>query len=76
MLEVFKYLQALLDDCVAFLVLDMSNEADAASVVLIGGVVQPLSAGMFHQRFPGNAAVKNTGLATTEPGASDAIGEP
>ena len=42
MVEVVQDAQALLDDLVALLALDMGDEADAASVVFIGRVVQTL----------------------------------
>src|SRR5262249_62222414 len=56
--EVLQDLQALLDDRVAFPTLDVSDEADAARVVLAGRVVQPLGLGqlaMAHFAPPGAA---------------------
>jgi hypothetical protein len=43
--EVFQDFQALLDDLVAFLALDVSDEADAAGVMLVLRVVQTLRGG-------------------------------
>ncbi len=43
--EVLENLQALLDDLVAFLALDVSDEADAAGVVFVLRVVQTLRGG-------------------------------
>ena len=43
--QVLQDLQALLDDGVRFLALDVRNEADAAAVVLVGRVVQTLCSG-------------------------------
>jgi hypothetical protein len=43
--EVFENLQALLDDLVAFLALDVSDEADAAGVMFVLRVVQTLRGG-------------------------------
>ena len=42
MRQVFEDLQALRDDRVAFAALDVRDEAQAARVVLVGGVVQAL----------------------------------
>ena len=44
----FEDQQALLDDGMALLVLDMGDEADAAGVVLVGGVVETLALGEDH----------------------------
>ncbi len=41
-IQVFQDLQALQDDLMALLALDMSNHADAAGVFFIGGVVHAL----------------------------------
>ncbi len=41
--EVLQDLQALLDDGVALVALDVGDEADAAGVVLVGWVVQDLA---------------------------------
>ena len=41
--EVLEDLQALLNDFVALLALDMGDEADAAGIVLIARVVQPFA---------------------------------
>ena len=43
--EVLENLQALLDDLVAFLALDVSDEADAAGVMLVLRVIQTLRGG-------------------------------
>ncbi|MNQ32176.1 hypothetical protein D3C85_455740 [compost metagenome] len=43
--QVLKDLQALLDDRVAFLALDVRNESNAAGVMLVLGVVQTLGRG-------------------------------
>ncbi|MET3246990.1 hypothetical protein ABIE53_003735 [Burkholderia sp. OAS925] len=43
--EILQNLQALLDDLVTFLALDMSDEADAAGVMFVLRVVQPLRGG-------------------------------
>jgi hypothetical protein len=40
--EVLQDLQALLDDRVALVALDMGDETDAAGIVFIGGIVQTL----------------------------------
>ena len=45
MVEVLEDLQALLDDLVALLALDVGDEADAAGVVLVVRVVQTLRGG-------------------------------
>ncbi|WP_295006999.1 hypothetical protein [uncultured Dechloromonas sp.] len=42
MVDIFEDQQTLLDDIVALLAFDMSNKAHAASVVLVGWVVQTL----------------------------------
>jgi hypothetical protein len=55
MFEVFQDFQALLDDGVALLVLDMGNKADAAGVTLVFGVVETLALGEDHRVFPRNA---------------------
>jgi hypothetical protein len=52
MFEVLQDLQALLDDGVAFLVLDMGDKADAAGVALVFGVVETLALGEDHRVFP------------------------
>jgi hypothetical protein len=41
--EIAKDLEALLNDAVAFPALDVRDEADAACVVLIGGIVKALA---------------------------------
>ncbi len=41
-IQVFQDLQTLLDDCVAFLALDMGHEADAAGVMFVLRVIQAL----------------------------------
>ena len=43
--EVLEDLEALLDDGVALLALECGDEADAAGIVLVGGVVQALGLG-------------------------------
>jgi hypothetical protein len=47
--EIFKNLQALRNDGMAFLVLDMGNKTDAASVAFMGGVVKALGRGKGHR---------------------------
>ena len=49
--EVVQDTQALLDDLVALLALDVSDEADAASVVFIGRVVQTLGRRLGRERM-------------------------
>ncbi len=44
--EVLEDLQALLDDAVRLRTLDVRDEADAAGVVLVGRVVQPVLRGL------------------------------
>ena len=51
--EVAQDLQTLLDDRVAFLALDVRDEADAAGVVLVGGVVETLRAVAAPEPFTG-----------------------
>jgi hypothetical protein len=61
-LEVLQNLQTLLDDGVAFAVLDVDDKADAAGVMFVGGVVEPLLPGEDHlsflntEIFPGRSA--------------------
>ena len=43
--QIAQDLQPLLDDRVAFLALDVRNEADAAGVVLVGRIVKTLALG-------------------------------
>jgi hypothetical protein len=45
MLEVFENPQAVLDDLVGFSVVDVRNEADAAGIVLVTGVIETLRFG-------------------------------
>ncbi len=45
MVEILKNLQTLLDDLVAFLALDVGNEADATGIVLVGWVIHALCGG-------------------------------
>ena len=59
--EVLENLQALLDDRVALAILDMSDKADAAGVVFMGGVVEPLPARYVHFGIPGMRTSKKAG---------------
>jgi hypothetical protein len=43
--EILENIQTLLDDLMAFVPLDMGYEADAAGVMFIGRVIQPLPCG-------------------------------
>jgi len=52
MLEILEDLQALRDDSMAFLVLDVGNEANAAGVMFIGRIVETLALGEDHLVFP------------------------
>jgi hypothetical protein len=52
MIEVEQDLQTLLDDRVTSGALDMSDESDAARVVLVGRVVETLSLGQRHVAPP------------------------
>jgi len=61
MLEILEDLQPLRNDRMALLILDVGDEADAAGVMLVGGVVETLAAGLFHLAVPGSTAVKKTG---------------
>jgi hypothetical protein len=45
MLKVHQELDALGDDVVGFLPLDMRDKADAAGVVFVPGIIQPFGAG-------------------------------
>jgi hypothetical protein len=50
--QILENLQALLDDRVALLVLDMGDETDAAGIVFIGGVIETLVLRKGHPVFP------------------------
>jgi hypothetical protein len=47
MVEVFQDLQTLLDDVMGFSALNIGHEADTAGVMLLRGVVQPVSGESF-----------------------------
>ncbi len=50
--QVLQYLQPLLDDGVGFFALDVRDEADAAGVVLVGGIVKTLGKGRLVHGLP------------------------
>jgi hypothetical protein len=63
MLEVFQDAQALLDNGVALPVPDVNDEADAACVMFVGGVVKTLAAGESHLYFLDTKSSPTSGRA-------------
>ena len=64
MLHAAVHVQGVFDDGAAWPTLDVTNEADAAAVFLVGGVVQPLPGGKRRQGFgfPGRTLVARHAL--------------
>jgi hypothetical protein len=69
--QILQDLEALLDDFMRLLALDVGDEADAAGVVFIGGVVKTLLQGKIHQ-FPRHNGTPASNASGQAPDASPA----
>jgi hypothetical protein len=62
-IQIFKNLQTLLNDGMAFTALDIGHKADATGIVFIGRIVHALSFGHAMGPMPNGGGVDNRHLA-------------